>query len=167
MPVTSLQNIQYGEVAEKSAQIARAKIMRMHNACLAAPDDVRMHESPPLKHWYSDGVYCREIHLAAGSLVVGLIHRHEHMNIVSKGRCTVYTEFGLEEITAPASFISKADTKRVVYTHEDCIWTTIHKNADNETDVEALKNRYTSSDYAELGLVVDEVELLSDKEVTI
>lgn len=153
------------DVVESEARVARAKIMRMQNACMSLPDGQRMDESPPLKHWFSDGVYCREISLPAGSVVVGRIHRHEHLNIISKGSCTVYTEFGTEELSAPATFVSKAGTKRIVYTHEDCIWTTIHKNEDNERDGSILEERYTSADYAELGMIVDQVELLSDKEI--
>lgn len=102
----------------------------------------------------------REIHLPADSVVVGRIHRHDHLNIISKGRVTVFTEFGIEDISAPATFLSRAGTKRVVHTHEDCIWTTIHPNKDNETDTAILEERYTSADYAELGMkVADMLEL--------
>lgn len=145
------------ESTELAAQTARAQIMRMQHACMALPDGERMEESPPLKHWLAPGVYCREIHLAGDTVVVGRIHRHEHMNIISKGRVTVFTEFGLEELVAPASFISKAGTKRVVFTREDTIWTTIHPNPDNETDIHTLEERYTAAEYAELGMSVGEL----------
>jgi hypothetical protein len=132
----------------------RARIMAIQRECQALPDGHRMDESPPLKHWLAPGIYCREIHLPADSLVVGRIHRHRHMNIITQGRVTVFTEFGLEEITAPAMFISDAGTKRVVHTIEDAVWVTIHPNPDNETDFDKLEERYTSADYAELDLPV-------------
>jgi hypothetical protein len=138
------------------AMTDRARILAIQAECQSLPDGDRMDESPPLKHWTAPGVYCREIHLKGDTLVVGRIHRHRHMNIISKGRVTVFTEFGLEEITAPASFISEAGTKRVVHSHEDTIWTTIHPNPDDELDVGVLEDLYTASDYAELGMLVGE-----------
>jgi hypothetical protein len=138
------------------APVARQKIMAIQLACQALPDGQRMDESPPLKHWLAPGIYAREIYLSAGTLVVGKIHRHRHLNIISKGSITCYTEFGLETYTAPASFISEPGTKRVVYTHEDAIWTTIHSNPNNETDIATLEQMFTAMEYGELGMEVYE-----------
>ena len=136
------------------APIARSKIMAIQLACQALPDGERMDESPPLQHWLAPGIYAREIHLPAQSLVVGRIHRHRHFNIISKGKVTCYTEFGLETHEAPSSFISEPGTKRVVYTHEDAIWTTIHPNPTNETDISTLEEMFTAMSYVELGIEV-------------
>jgi hypothetical protein len=143
------------------APIARQKIMAIQKACQALPDGERMDESPPLKHWLAPGIYAREIHLPAGTVVVGKIHRHRHFNIISQGSITCYTEFGLETHTAPASFISEAGTKRVVHTHEDAIWTTIHPNPTDETDIKTLEDMFTALEYAELGM-----EVFEHKEIT-
>ena len=143
------------------APIARARIMAIQKACQGLPDGQRMDESPPLKHWLAPGIYAREIHLPANTLVVGKIHRHRHFNILSQGRITCYTEFGLQTLEAPASFISEPGTKRVVFTHEDAIWTTIHSNPTDETDVEKLEEMFTALEYAELEMeVMDEKELI-------
>jgi hypothetical protein len=142
--------------ANLPAPIARQKIMDIQRACQALPDGQRMDESPPLKHWLAPGIYAREIHLPAGTVVVGKIHRHRHFNIISKGSITCYTEFGLETHTAPASFISEPGTKRVVYTHEDAIWTTIHSNPADETDIPTLEDMFTAFEYAELGMEVSQ-----------
>ena len=143
------------------APIARARIMAIQKACQGLPDGQRMDESPPLKHWLAPGIYAREIHLPANTLVVGKIHRHRHFNILSQGRITCYTEFGLQTLEAPASFISEPGTKRVVFTHEDAIWTTIHPNPTDETDVAKLEEMFTALEYAELEMeVMDEKELI-------
>jgi quercetin dioxygenase-like cupin family protein len=151
--------IAYPENTE-TAKAARAKIMRIQAECSMLDDTHRMDESPPLKHWLSNGVYAREICLPADSVVVGKIHRHEHLNIISKGTVTVFTEFGEETLNAGDSFISMPGTKRVVYTHpeSEAIWTTIHANPDNEKDIEKLEDRYTAIHYAELGMDVDLLE---------
>lgn len=142
------------------APVARGRIMAIQQWCQGQSDGVRMDESPPLKHWLAPGIYAREIHLPAGTVVVGKIHRHRHFNIISKGRVTCYTEFGLEHHVAPSSFISEAGTKRVVVTVEDAIWTTIHPNPDNETDISKLEEMFTALEYAELGMEVIEKELI-------
>ena len=134
--------------------------MAIQKACQELPDGQRMDESPPLKHWLAPGIYAREIHLPANTLVVGKIHRHRHFNILSQGRITCYTEFGLQTLEAPASFISEPGTKRVVFTHEDAIWTTIHPNPTDETDLKKLEDMFTSLDYAELGMDVAQMEAL-------
>ena len=144
---------------ELLARTSRAKIMNIQQACQSLPDGERMTESPPLKHNYAPGIYAREIHLNKDSLVVGKIHRFEHMSIISKGKVTIFTEFGGEEvIEAPACFVSPAGTKRVVYANEDTIWTTIHPNPENNHNVEELENIYTATDYKELGMIVAETE---------
>lgn len=145
------------------APIARAKIVALQQACQGLPDEERIDPGDaPLKHWLAPGIYAREIHLAAGTLVVGRVHRHRHFNIISKGRITCYTEFGLETLEAPASFISEPGTKRVVYTHEDAIWTTIHPNPQNETDIATLEDMFTAVNYEELGIeVATQQELLT------
>jgi hypothetical protein len=145
------------------APIARAKILALQQACQGLPDEERIDPGDaPLKHWLAPGIYAREIYLAAGTLVVGRVHRHRHFNIISKGKITCYTEFGLETLEAPASFISEPGTKRVVYTHEDAIWTTIHPNPKDETDIEKLEDMFTAVNYDELGIeVATQQELLT------
>jgi hypothetical protein len=44
----------------------------------------------------------------------------------------------------------------VVYTHEDAIWTTIHSNPTDETDIPTLEDMFTAFEYAELGMEVSE-----------
>lgn len=139
---------------------ARAKIMSIQQSCQALDDGHRMDESPPVVNLLSPGIYCREIHLPADSVVVGRIHRFEHVSIISKGRVTVFTENGEEQYKAGDAFVSPAGTKRVVWSHEDTTWTTIHPNPDDEQDIETLENRYTAMEYAELGMTVG--ELLED-----
>jgi hypothetical protein len=49
----------------------------------------------------------------------------------------------------------------VVLTHEDAIWTTIHPNPTDETDISTLEDMFTALEYEELGMeVAIEKELL-------
>ncbi len=110
-----------------------------------------------LREFFAPGQYVREFSLAARpwgddrqAIVIGKIHKHAHANVISKGKCTVYTEDGLMEIEAPMTFISQPGTKRVVLIHEDLVWTTIHSNPGDETDIAKLEQEIIAPTYAAL-----------------
>jgi hypothetical protein len=102
----------------------------------------------PLKHHFAPGAYAREILLPAGSLVIGKIHKHAHVNVISKGKVSVVTEDGVARYQAPITFISSVGTKRAVYAHEDTVWTTVHVT--KETDPEKLEDEIIAKSYDEL-----------------
>jgi hypothetical protein len=105
----------------------------------------------PLKHTFAPGMYAREILLPAGTFIVGKIHKHAHLNIVTRGRCIVVTEFGKREIDAtegPITFTSDAGTKRALYVQEETVWTTIH--AVHSTDLAEIEREIIAPSYPEL-----------------
>jgi len=124
---------------------ARNKIMNLQS-CLVEMDETH-HIDCPLTHHFAPGLYAREILLPKDSLVVGKIHKHAHVNNISKGSVIVYTEFGKEEYHAPCQFISKPGTKRAVYALEDTIWTTYHTT--NEIDLEIIEADVIAKDFEE------------------
>jgi hypothetical protein len=90
----------------------------------------------PLKHYFTKGVYIREIFMPANTVVIGKIHKTEHFNIIQKGRLIiVHEDFRKEELVAPMTFISKAGVRKVLYIIEDTVWSTVHltDNRDLET----------------------------------
>lgn len=101
-----------------------------------------MRAHPPVEivpvHRFAEGLYAREITIPAGTLLTGKIHRTQHLNVVSAGRISVWTEGdGMRTMTAPYTFVAQPGTRRVGLAHEDTVWTTIH--ATNETDLDALE----------------------------
>jgi hypothetical protein len=102
----------------------------------------------PVKHYFSKGLYAREIFIPAGTVIVGEIHRHENLNILSKGEISILSIEGCVRVKAPYIVVSPPGVKRLAYVHEDCVWTSIH--ATNETDLEKLKEQLTVKSYAEL-----------------
>jgi hypothetical protein len=112
----------------------------------------------PLKHIFADGVYIREIFIPKDTIVVGLIHKHSHLNYITKGKVTVLTKAGLETLEGPCSMISSAGTKRALYTHEDTVWTTVHANPTNERDTDILVDSLTVPNY--LSFPLQEKQLL-------
>lgn len=105
----------------------------------------------PVNHHFSPGCYAREMSIQRGTVVIGKIHRHAHLNIISKGKIRVVSENGAQVIEAPFSFTSEAGTKRIGYAEEDTVWTTIHVT--NETDLDALEKLCIAETYEELGIM--------------
>ena len=80
----------------------------------------------PVKHYFSKGVYARELFIPKDTILTGHIHKYEQLNILSKGDISVLTEEGVKRVQAPFAIVSPPGTKRIAYAHEDCVWTTIH-----------------------------------------
>lgn len=128
----------------------RDKISSLEAALNAMVEDGVPTVELPLNHIFTDGIYIREIFIPADSIVVGLIHKHNHLNYITKGKVTVLTKQGLETLEGPCSMISTAGTKRALYTHTDTIWTTVHANPNEERDVDKLVESLTVPNYVSL-----------------
>ena len=105
--------------------VSREGILAMEDSlrkAFDAEDTGEWEDNFPCVHRFSLGIYCREIHIKAGHIIIGKIHKFEHLNVISQGHVTCLTEFGIEEYRAPYTFISRPGIKRVVYAHEDTIW---------------------------------------------
>ncbi len=107
-----------------------AEIMRLPPACIT------------ILHHFAPGIYAREMRAPAGSVITGKVHKTRHLNIVSAGRLRVRNEQGeIKEIAAPYAFVSEPGTRRAAIVHEDCVWTTVHPNPDDEQNPDVLENR--------------------------
>lgn len=95
-------------------------------------------------HHFGGGIYARELHIPAGTVLTGKIHKTENMNIMSRGELSVLTEDGVKRVKAPFTVVSPPGTKRVAYAHEDTVWTTLH--ATNERDVEKIESVFIAQD---------------------
>lgn len=103
----------------------------------------------PLRHIFAPGNYAREMTLPAGHWIIGKIHKHAHLNFVSKGHVAVLTEEGAMFIRAPYSFVSSPGTKRLVLVLEETIWTTVHPT--EKTDLTEIESDIIAKTYEELG----------------
>jgi hypothetical protein len=89
------------------------------------------------RHYFADGLYCRELSRPAGTTIVGKVHKKEHLYIVLTGEVTVVGEGMSERIKAPRILVSPPGTKRAVYAHEDSICVTVHRT--DSTDLDAIE----------------------------
>jgi hypothetical protein len=138
----------------------RELILRFEGA-LRGIEGAMFDDCYPLKHIFAPGIYAREITLPKGDILVGKIHRHRHLNFMMSGHVQVFTEQGgLEDMTGPITMVSEPGTKRVVHVLEETVWTTIHHNPDNETDLLKLEYIVIAPSYEELMLTHDQQEKL-------
>ncbi len=116
----------------------------------------------PLQHLFAPDVYIRTIFIPAGTCIVGKIHKHAHANILSQGQVTVVTEGGgVEHLEGPVQMVSEPGTKRAVYAHTDVVWTTIHPNPTNTTNVDEIEEFTIAKTYGEYLLMNNELEVPS------
>lgn len=99
----------------------------------------------PLRHTFAPGSYARQILIPNGSLVVGKIHKHAHLNMLMLGTAVVATEEGIVTYHAPFVFTSQPGTKRVVVAITDVIWVTVHVT--EETDLVKIEEQMIATTY--------------------
>ena len=93
----------------------------------------------PVYHHFGPGIYIREAHLPAGSLVVGHHHKHAHANVMLQGEMLMLGDDGkTTHIKAPFFCVSPPGRK-AAFIIRDVIWQNIY--ATDERDVETLENQ--------------------------
>ena len=103
----------------------------------------------PIKHFFMEGVYIREMTMFKDNFVIGAIHKHLHMCFLLQGHLTVANEEGVIDHIAPCFIVSTPGIKRVLYAHEDSIWYNTHKNPTNTEDVIQLEKDIVCINYKE------------------
>jgi len=117
----------------------RNRITDLANAMLARPDiqiDVQ------IDHFFAPGIYVRQMTMPKGSTVVGMIHKTEHICILTKGSVSVANAEGTELYHAPCVIHSMPGTQRALHALEETVWINIHHNPENLTDLEKIEENY-------------------------
>jgi len=126
-------------------------------------DDKKLHERNPVKHSFADGCYIREIFNPANELLVTKIHKKEHPFFLMQGEMSVLTEDGIKHLKAPYNGITKPGTKRIIYTHTDCVFVTVH--ATTETDVAKIEEQVIAKDFSDPLITQEDLKLLKNKKI--
>jgi quercetin dioxygenase-like cupin family protein len=95
-------------------------------------------------HYFSGGMYCRRVFRPAGTLIVGKIHKEDHLFMCALGQIMAWTENGIKTLNAGDVVESKSGTKRVTLALTDAIGITIHKT--NEKDLEIIEKQLIEPD---------------------
>ena len=106
-------------------------------------------------HHFAPGIYGRQMDIPAGAVIVGKIHKHAHINVITKGTIKVVTEFGNDVYIAPKIWVSEPGTKRAVYALEDTQWLTIHANETNSQDLSELERQVIAPCFDDLDMFLE------------
>jgi hypothetical protein len=117
-----------------------------------------LHKANPVKHTFAGGCYVREIYNPANELIITKIHKKEHPFFLMKGEMSILTEEGIQHIKAPYQGVTKPGTKRAIYTHEECIFITVH--ATENTTIEDVEDEVVCTKYEDLPPGSDALEVL-------
>jgi hypothetical protein len=110
----------------------------------------------PLEHTFADGSYIRKITIPGGILMTSKLHKITHPYFILQGDVSVITDHGIQRIKAPYFGITKAGTKRILFTHKETIWYTVHVT--NETDLKKIEEQIIAKTFDEIGLEIDKTE---------
>jgi len=123
---------------------------------LKFPKDLQM--MPPVKHYFAPGCYAREMLIPKDCLIVGKIHKHEHLNTIAYGSVSVATLGGVNTYQGHNTFVSSPGIQRVVLALEDTMWTTYHPT--NETDLEKIEDEVIAKSYDDQEFLKKMIKLL-------
>lgn len=91
----------------------------------------------PVTHYFGPGVYIRELRMKAGIFAIGHRQKHQHMNVLLKGRVLMLKNDGSAvEVSAPLTFVGEPGRK-MGYVLEDVVWQNIY--ATDVRDVPTLE----------------------------
>lgn len=91
------------------------------------------------EHLFAPGMYVRRLPIQADAVVVGKMHRHAHPVMLIKGETTILTDQGMQRISAPHVWVSEPGAKRILYTHSDCEFVTVHLNPTDTQDLDVIE----------------------------
>lgn len=89
------------------------------------------------EHYFSGGMYCRKVFRPAGTVIVGKVHKADHLFLCAQGEIMVSTEKGMKKLCAGDIIESKSGTKRVTLALTDAVGVTIHKT--DKTDLDEIE----------------------------
>ena len=102
----------------------------------------------PVKHYFSHGLYAREITVPEGALITGVIHKYPQINILSKGIIRVSIDEEIREISASHTVVSPPGVKRIAFAVTEVVWTTIvHTFKTDIAEIEKEFFAYSEDEY--------------------
>ena len=126
--------------AEYFDPVARQRIVALEEQVSQLPQ-----YTCPLKHYFVDGIYVREIFIPAGCVLVGYIHTQPCITTLSQGTILISEGGKTVRLSAPFTATVAPGSKKAGYALTDCVWSDAYLNPDNEHDIEKLESRLTAN----------------------
>lgn len=101
-------------------------------------------EQYPITNNFSDGLYMRQMKMAADTIAISAIHHTNHFWFLLSGRVIVEADSETVEHIAPCWSYSIKGTKRLIRCIEDCVWINIIANPTETKDMQEVENNFFS-----------------------
>ena len=126
------------------AKAARARSFALSDALISMNrEGITELPDAPMRHFFADGCYFRELFMPKGMICVAMIHKHEHIVHVSYGDFYLVDGESKVRMTGSQTFISPPGAKRNFIVLEDTLISTIHRMRDPDiTDIEAVEEMF-------------------------
>ena len=96
----------------------------------------------PIVNHFGPGVYVREMHVPAGTLLMGHHHKESHLCMLLAGELVVFDGEKTSILIAPAVFMGSPGRK-IGYAISAVVFCNLHANPTNETDLVKLADIFT------------------------
>ena len=123
---------------------SRELIEKLQREMVARPQAAGMR----MEHAIHGGLSHRKLFRPAGTLIVGRVHKVDHLFICISGEIIAWSETGMRTLKAGDIIESKAGTKRVTLAKTDAVAMTVHRveaRAMDEVEAELLEPDETAA----------------------
>lgn len=104
----------------------------------------------PIREFWVNGLYAREITIPKGVTLIGVVHTTENFAVLKSGRLRLSTDTGPIEIAAGHMLVVKPGQKNAAYALEDSVWTNFFANPTNEKNSDVLVEKLSTSKATDL-----------------
>lgn len=109
---------------------SKDEIQRLFEAMRGMPQADNMKTG----HFFVPGMYCRSLWRAAGTAIVGKVHKAPHFFLCAAGEIVAWTEGGVLTLLPGDVVESQPGTQRVTLAIVDSIGITVHKTEKTDLD---------------------------------
>ena len=129
--------------------------IEQHGASYSGADIEKVN---PLKHTFADGMYIREIINPANHIIVTKIHKQKHPFFLLYGEMSILTDDGVIKVAGPHYGVTEVGTKRIIYTHTECKFVTVHLT--DKTELDDIEADIIAKDFSDPMLIAHNIDLL-------
>ena len=143
----------------------REKIQEFQDKLLTSPigkhidEDDEVMDLNPVKETFADGCYVREIYNPANEIIITKIHAKQHPFFLLEGEMSILTHNGVEHLKAPHYGITEPGIKRLIYTHTECVFVTVH--ATEGKSWEEIEKEVVAEDFNDPRVALEDIKLIN------
>ncbi len=126
----------------------RAQLAEIENAMMQLPQQRGLR----VEEHFLPGVYIRQLFIPKDTILTGMIHKKECVNILASGVIMVNTETeGAKTLRSPQVFKSEAGSKRIGRTFTDVTWINVF-SIDEDADIDNIVGEIAALEYSDPGI---------------